>query len=69
MAGTDCGLNNGNWIVTNRQLRVRRALMMFKDVPLRTRRALSLYKVYGKNALLIISGTSLNNVKALLALN
>ena len=51
-----------------RQLRARRALMMFKDAPLRTRRALSLYKVYGDSALLVLSGTSLNSVNALLAL-
>ena len=43
------------------QLRARRALSLFKDVPLRTRRALSLYKVYGNSALLILSGTLLNN--------
>ena len=34
------------WRSLNRQLRVRRALSIFKDVPLRTRRALSLYNVY-----------------------
>ena len=52
-----------------RQLRARRALVMFKDAPLRTRRALSLYKVYGDSALLVLSGTSLNSVNALLALS
>ena len=31
-------------LLAYRQLRARRALMLFKDVPLRTRRALSLYK-------------------------
>ena len=35
------------------QLRARRALSLFNDVPLRTRRALSLYKVYGDSALLV----------------
>ena len=35
------------------QLRARRALILFKDVPLRTRRALLMYKVYGESALLV----------------
>ena len=43
-----------------RQLRARRAISIFKDVPLRTRRALSLYKVYGNSALLVLNRTSLN---------
>ena len=43
----------------NRQLRARRALLQLKDVPLRTRRALLLYKVYGNSALLVLNGTSL----------
>ena len=30
--------------------------MQFKDIPLRTRRALSLYKVYGDNAFLVLNG-------------
>ena len=42
---------------------------MFKDVPFRTRRALSLYKVYGDNALLVLNRTSFNGDSALLALN
>ena len=43
------------------QLRVRRALLQFKDVPLRTiPRALSLYKVYGNCALLVLNRTSLH---------
>ena len=33
-------------------------LMMYKDVPLRTRRVLSLYKVYGDSAILVLNGTS-----------
>ena len=37
------------------QWRVRRALLQFKDIPLRTRRALSLYKVYGNSALLVLT--------------
>ena len=45
-----------------RQLRARRALMLLKDVPLRTRRALSLYKVYDNSALLVLNGTLLNSV-------
>ena len=34
-------------------------LVQFKDVPLKTRRALSLYKFYGNSALLVLNGTSL----------
>ena len=49
-------------------LRTTRALSIFKDVPLRTRRALSPYKVYGYNALLVLNGTSLKSGSALLAL-
>ena len=52
-----------------RQLRARRALILFKDVPLRTRRALSLYKVCGDSALLVLNGILLNSVNALLALS
>ena len=55
--------------IANRELRARRALLQFKDVPLRTRKALSLYNVYGDSALLVLSGTSLNCNNALLALN
>ena len=55
--------------VTFRQLRARRVLLQFKDVPLSTRRALSLYKVYGNSALLVLNGTSLICNNALLALN
>ena len=53
----------------NHQLRGRKALLQFKDVPLRTRRALSLYKVYGNSALLVLNETSLNSINTLLALN
>ena len=52
-----------------RRLRARRALLQLKDVPLRTRRALSLYKVVGDSALLVLNGTSLSCNNALLALN
>ena len=52
-----------------RQLRARRALSIFKDVPSRTRKVLSLYKVYGNSALLVLNGTSLNIDSALLPLN
>ena len=48
-----------------RQLRARRVQLRCKDVPLRTRRALVLYKVYGN---MVLNGTSLNCNKALLAL-
>ena len=56
---------------TFRQLRAaKRGLTLFKDVLLRTRRlALSLYKVCGDNALLVLNGTSLNSINALLALS
>ena len=47
--------------------------MVFNDVLLRTRRALSLdkvyEKVYGDRALLVLNGTLLNNVSVLLALS
>ena len=42
---------------------------MFKDVPLRTRRGLLLYKVYSNSALLVLNGTSLNGDSTLLVLN
>ena len=32
-------------------------LSLFKDILFRTRRALSLYKVYGNSALLVLNGT------------
>ena len=51
------------------QLRARRALSIFKDVPLRTRRALLLYKVYGDSTLLVPNGTSLNSNSTLLVLS
>ena len=43
--------------------------MQFKDVQLRTRRVLSLYKVYGDSPLLVLNGILLNSVNALLALS
>ena len=54
-----------------RQLRAKGALLQFKDVPLRTRRALSLCNVYGDtdSARLVLNGTSLNCNNALLVLN
>ena len=51
------------------QSRARRALTQFKDIPLRTKRALSLYKVYGDSILLVLNGTSLKIVNAILALS
>ena len=51
------------------QLRARRALLQLKDVPLRTRWALLLYKVNGNSALLVLNGTSLICNSALLALS
>ena len=38
-------------------------------IPLRTTRVLSLYKVYGNSAFLVVSITSLNGKSTLLALN
>ena len=52
-----------------RQLRARRALLQLKDVPLKTRRALLLYKVNGDSALLVLNGTSFICNNALLALS
>ena len=42
---------------------------LLKDVRLRTRRALSLYKIYDNNALLVLNGTSPRSINALLALS
>ena len=42
------------------RLGTRRALMLFSDVPLRTRRALSPQALYGDSTLLALSGISLN---------
>ena len=50
------------------QLRARRALTLFKYVPLRTRRALLLYKVYGDSTLLVLNRTALISANALLVL-
>ena len=52
-----------------RQSRARRVLSIFKDVLLRTRSGLSLYKVYGDSALLVLNRTSMSSDSALLALN
>ena len=68
------------WLEIYHQLRARRALTQFIDVPLRTRRVLLLYKVYGNGALLnfnclreiktqSLNGTSLNSINALLVLS
>ena len=43
--------------------------MQFNDVPLRTRMLLTLYKVYGKSALLVLNGILLHIINALLVLN
>ena len=48
------------------RLRARRALKLFNDVSLRTRRVLSSQALYSDNALLVLIGDSIN---ALLALN
>ena len=44
-------------------------LSLFKEVPLRTRRAILLYKVYCDSALLVLNRTSLTSDRAPLALN
>ena len=49
-------------------LRARMGLMVFKNVPLRTRRALSLYEIDGDSALLALNKTSLNSINTLLAI-
>ena len=61
-----------HWCTTYHQLRATRALSLFKDVLLRTRRVLSLYILYRYSVLLALSGTSLNSDNdhnALLTLN
>ena len=50
------------------QLRARRGLALPKDIPLRTRRALSPETLYSNNALLVLKETALNSDSALLAL-
>ena len=54
---------------TCHRLRAKRGLTLPKDVLLRTRRVLALYKVYGDKALLVLNATSLININALLALS
>ena len=54
---------------TFRQLRARRAVSLFKDVPLRTIRALSPLTLYSDSALLVRNITSLNIYSALLVRN
>ena len=54
---------------TERQLTAKRALSLFKDVLLRTRRALLPQTLYSDSNLLVLNGTSLNIDSALLALN
>ena len=58
--GSQYYLNNVFTMIPLCQVRTRRALMQVKDVPSRTKRALSLYKVYGDSALLVLNGTLLN---------
>ena len=48
-------------------MRARRALMLFKDILLRTRRGLLLYKVYCDSTLLDLKGTLFYSINALLA--
>ena len=59
-----CYPKNNFWKIYH-QLRARMALSLFNDVPLRTRRALLMYKVYnGERALTVLSGTLLNSINA-----
>ena len=61
MANSTLLVLNGTFI-SYLQLRARKALSLFNDVPLRTRRALLLYRVYGDSALLVLNGTLLNSI-------
>ena len=56
-------------VSSNHQLRARRALMQFNNVPLITRMALLLHKVYGDNVLFVLNGTSMSSANALLVLS
>ena len=54
------------WETEQTSIESRRALSIFKDVPLRTRKALSLYNINGDSALLVLNRTWLNSDNALL---
>ena len=58
-------------VAENQQYQISFPIIARQDIirQLRARRALSLYKVYGDSALLVLNGTSLNSDSALLALN
>ena len=65
-------IRNAWWLKFSReyhQLRARRAILLFKYVPLRTRRVLSPWSLHTYTAFLVLNGTSLNIDSALLALN
>ena len=51
------------------QLRARRALSLYNNVPLSTRRVLSLCKVCGNKTLLALNRTSRNSINALVVLS
>ena len=53
----------------NVQSRTRRELTPFNNVALKAKRLLWLHKLYGDSALLVLNGTLLNRVNALLALD
>ena len=55
--------------VLYRQLRARRALSLFNNVPLTARWALSPLTLYSESTLLVLKGTLLISGNALLALN
>ena len=52
-----------------RRLGVRRALMLFNNLPLKIRRALLTWALYSASALLVLNWTSLNSGNALVALS
>ena len=51
------------------RLRARRALMLFNDFPFTTRRVLLPWTLYSLSALVVLKGTQLNGMNAILALN
>ena len=64
-----CSIENQKGTINIQICSVENQKGIIKYVPLRTRRPLSLYKVYGNSALLVLNGTSLNSDSTLLALN
>ena len=56
-------------VVIYRRLRTRRALTLLNHVPFRTRRVLSLYKVYGDSVVLVLNRIPLDSINAFLVLS